>query len=147
MTTIEHSKGEGAPVPEALAGGNHRANIVGYHAGSSRARNRRSPTNSLPSGAPGTTSPGSPSSERDRATGVEVRVHGIGDHATYSALGTPNYKELVDSRVWIGAVAQPARAQAQAGELEPGEPADHSPSELVSRVSVHAAQRRWLHGA
>jgi hypothetical protein len=37
-----------------------------------------------------------------RPRGVEVRVHGIGDHATYSALGTPRYKELVDSRVWIG---------------------------------------------
>jgi hypothetical protein len=33
-----------------------------------------------------------------------VRVHGIGDHATYSALGRPKYKELVDSRVWIGQV-------------------------------------------
>jgi len=33
-----------------------------------------------------------------------VRVHGIGDHSTYSALGRPNYKELVDSRVWIGQV-------------------------------------------
>ncbi|WP_280831752.1 hypothetical protein [Mycolicibacterium frederiksbergense] len=39
-----------------------------------------------------------------RAEGVEVRVHGIGDHATYSALGRPIYKELVDSRVWIGQV-------------------------------------------
>lgn len=36
--------------------------------------------------------------------GVEVRVHGIGDHSPYSALGRPNYKELVDSRVWIGQV-------------------------------------------
>jgi hypothetical protein len=39
-----------------------------------------------------------------RDVGVEVRVHGIGDHATYSALGRPIYKELVDSRVWIGQV-------------------------------------------
>lgn len=39
-----------------------------------------------------------------RADGVEIRVHGIGDHATYSALGRPIYKELVDSRVWIGQV-------------------------------------------
>ncbi|WP_460359003.1 lipase family protein [Mycobacterium sp. ZZG] len=36
--------------------------------------------------------------------GVEVRVHGIGDHSTFSALGRPKYKELVDSRVWIGEV-------------------------------------------
>jgi hypothetical protein len=41
---------------------------------------------------------------RDRPQGVEVRVHGIGDHDTYSALGRPSYKELVDSRVWIGQV-------------------------------------------
>lgn len=41
---------------------------------------------------------------RDRLQGIEVRVHGIGDHATYSALGRPIYKELVDSRVWIGQV-------------------------------------------
>lgn len=39
-----------------------------------------------------------------RPKGIEVRVHGIGDHATYSALGKPRYKELVDSRVWIGQV-------------------------------------------
>lgn len=39
-----------------------------------------------------------------RPPGVEIRVHGIGDHATYSALGRPKYKELVDSRVWIGQV-------------------------------------------
>lgn len=37
-----------------------------------------------------------------RPEGIEVRVHGIGDHATFSALGKPKYKELVDSRVWIG---------------------------------------------
>jgi hypothetical protein len=37
--------------------------------------------------------------------GVEVRVHGIGDYSTFSALGRPKYKELVDSRVWIGQVA------------------------------------------
>lgn len=41
---------------------------------------------------------------RDRPQGVEVRVHGIGDHDRYSALGRPSYKELVDSRVWIGQV-------------------------------------------
>ncbi len=102
MTTIEHSKGEDAPVPEALTGGSHLKKFVGYHVGSSRPRNGRSHTISVSSGSPGTPNPGSPSSERDKATGVEVRVHGIGDHATYSALGTPNYKELVDSRVWIG---------------------------------------------
>lgn len=39
-----------------------------------------------------------------RQHGIEIRVHGIGDHATYSALGRPTYKELVDSRVWIGQV-------------------------------------------
>jgi hypothetical protein len=39
-----------------------------------------------------------------RPHGIEVRVHGIGDHATFSALGRPKYKELVDSRVWIGEV-------------------------------------------
>ena len=33
-----------------------------------------------------------------------MRVHGIGDHATYSALGKPDYKELIDSAVWIGDV-------------------------------------------
>jgi hypothetical protein len=37
-----------------------------------------------------------------RPKGIEIRVHGIGDHDTFSALGRPNYKELVDSRVWIG---------------------------------------------
>ena len=42
--------------------------------------------------------------DENRTRGVEVRVHGIGDHATYSALGKPNYKQLVDSRVWIGRV-------------------------------------------
>jgi hypothetical protein len=41
---------------------------------------------------------------RGRPQGVEVRVHGIGDHDRYSALGRPSYKELVDSRVWIGQV-------------------------------------------
>ena len=41
-----------------------------------------------------------------RPHGIEVRVHGIGDHSTFSALGRPNYKELVDSRVWIGQVPQ-----------------------------------------
>lgn len=48
--------------------------------------------------APATTAAG----RRPQPRGIEVRVHGIGDHATYSALGTPRYKELVDSRVWIG---------------------------------------------
>ena len=47
---------------------------------------------------------GRPAEHRGRPQGVEVRVHGIGDHATYSALGRPKYKELVDSRVWIGQV-------------------------------------------
>jgi hypothetical protein len=37
---------------------------------------------------------------------LEVRVHGIGDHSTFSALGRPKYKELVDSRVWSGQVPQ-----------------------------------------
>lgn len=46
--------------------------------------------------------PTSHEGDRPRPRGIEVRVHGIGDHATYSALGTPRYKELVDSRVWIG---------------------------------------------
>ncbi|CAN5859709.1 hypothetical protein BH10ACT9_BH10ACT9_07980 [soil metagenome] len=50
----------------------------------------------------GTDQPDAPRQERPR--GIEVRVHGIGDHATYSALGRPRYKELVDSRVWIGQV-------------------------------------------
>ncbi len=36
--------------------------------------------------------------------GLELRVHGIGDHDTYSALGRPDYIELVASRVWIGQV-------------------------------------------
>jgi hypothetical protein len=48
---------------------------------------------------------GRPAEHRDRPQGVEVRVHGIGDHSTFSALGRPKYKELVDSRVWIGQVA------------------------------------------
>ena len=43
-----------------------------------------------------------PHSSDNGTRGVEVRVHGIGDHDTYSALGRPKYKELVDSRVWIG---------------------------------------------
>ncbi len=47
-----------------------------------------------------------PEKDRGRRQGVEVRVHGIGDHSTYSALGRPRYKELVDSRVWIGEVPQ-----------------------------------------
>lgn len=47
-----------------------------------------------------------PPEHRGRPEGVEVRVHGIGDHATYSALGRPKYKELVDSRVWIGELPQ-----------------------------------------
>jgi hypothetical protein len=47
-----------------------------------------------------------PPEHRGRPEGVEVRIHGIGDHATYSALGRPKYKELVDSRVWIGELPQ-----------------------------------------
>jgi hypothetical protein len=47
-----------------------------------------------------------PQRSRGAAQGVEVRVHGIGDHSTFSALGRPKYKELVDSRVWIGQVPQ-----------------------------------------
>ena len=43
MTTIEHNTGEGAPVPEALTGGKHLTNFVGYQAGSARARNGRVP--------------------------------------------------------------------------------------------------------
>ncbi len=43
--------------------------------------------------------------------GLELRVHGIGDHDTYSALGRPDYTELVASRVWIGQVpALPAHS-------------------------------------
>lgn len=42
--------------------------------------------------------------EDERAPGVEIRVHGIGDHATFSALGKPIYKESNDSRVWVGEV-------------------------------------------
>jgi hypothetical protein len=49
---------------------------------------------------------GRPTEHRGRPQGVEVRVHGIGDHSTFSALGRPKYKELVDSRVWIGQVPQ-----------------------------------------
>ena len=46
---------------------------------------------------------GAASAEKHRRpVGIEIRVHGIGDHNTYSALGAPEYKELVDSRVWIG---------------------------------------------
>ncbi len=48
---------------------------------------------------------GRPAEHRDRPQGVEVRIHGIGDYSTFSALGRPKYKELVDSRVWIGQVA------------------------------------------
>ncbi|WP_157531074.1 hypothetical protein [Mycobacterium sp. IS-1496] len=36
--------------------------------------------------------------------GVEIRVHGIGDHTTFSALGQPEYKDLLESRVRIGKV-------------------------------------------
>lgn len=68
------NSGGGAAAPSASARSNGRVNGDGSY------RKRRS----------------------DR--GVEVRVHGIGDHSTYSALGRPNYKELVDSRVWIGQV-------------------------------------------
>jgi hypothetical protein len=109
MTTIAHSNGEAVPeampasepIPEALTGG--RVNgFVEYQGGTSRAPNGRSRTTSPPSASVGTTNLASPTSDRDRGRGVEVRVHGIGDHATYSALGSPNYKELVDSRVWIG---------------------------------------------
>ncbi|MFC8045339.1 hypothetical protein [Nocardia sp. NPDC057353] len=42
--------------------------------------------------------------DADRGRGTEVRLHGIGDHATYSALGKPRYREVIDSRVWIGEV-------------------------------------------
>lgn len=111
MTTTMHNNGEAPPegetvstnepTPEALTGSRVKA-LVAFQGGSSAPSNGRSPTTNPPSGSPRTTSPGSPTSERDQATGVEIRVHGIGDHATYSALGTPNYKELVDSRVWIG---------------------------------------------
>ena len=48
---------------------------------------------------------GRPAEHRGRPQGVEVRVPGIGDHSTFSALGRPKYKELVDRRVWIGQVA------------------------------------------
>ncbi|MHA3022202.1 hypothetical protein ACXPWS_18345 [Mycobacterium sp. BMJ-28] len=44
--------------------------------------------------------------DKGRDYGVEVRVHGIGDHERYSALGEPTYKETVDGRVWIGRVPQ-----------------------------------------
>ncbi|MCP9271756.1 lipase family protein [Mycolicibacterium arenosum] len=44
--------------------------------------------------------------DKGRDYGIEVRVHGIGDHERYSALGEPTYKETVDSRVWIGRVPQ-----------------------------------------
>jgi hypothetical protein len=111
MTTVAHNNGESPPerdsvstnevTPEALIGSRVTA-LVAFDGGSSTPVDRRSRTTKPLSGSPRTTSPGSPTSERDQATGVEVRVHGIGDHATYSALGTPNYKELVDSRVWIG---------------------------------------------
>jgi hypothetical protein len=111
MTTMARDKGHAAPAgetvstseptPEALAG-NRVTGLVTYQVGSSASPSGRSHKTSPASGSPGTKRPGSPTSERDRAAGVEIRVHGIGDHATYSALGTPNYKELVDSRVWIG---------------------------------------------
>lgn len=35
-------------------------------------------------------------------TGIEMRVHGIGDHDTYSALGAPTYSDSAKSRVRIG---------------------------------------------
>lgn len=36
--------------------------------------------------------------------GVEMRVHGIGDHEVFSALGRPEYRETADDRVWIGSL-------------------------------------------
>jgi hypothetical protein len=41
---------------------------------------------------------------QERERGVEMRVHGIGDHEVFSALGKPEYKETADDRVWIGSL-------------------------------------------
>lgn len=43
-----------------------------------------------------------PANGQRTAEGIEVRVHGIGDHEVFSALGRPEYKETADDRVWIG---------------------------------------------
>jgi hypothetical protein len=63
-------------------------------------------TLTTPAAGTAVTGGGRPAEHRGRPQGVEVRVHGIGDHSTFSALGRPKYKELVDSRVWIGQVPQ-----------------------------------------
>lgn len=43
-----------------------------------------------------------PASRTAAARGVEIRVHGIGDHDRFSALGEPHFTELENSQVWIG---------------------------------------------
>ncbi len=68
------------------------------------ANGSRPQVDSLPSSVRSDPHSGMGKHDQGSSRGIEVRVHGIGDHATYSALGKPHYKELVDSRVWIGEV-------------------------------------------
>lgn len=86
--------------PTALNGHPSKAS----NAAKSPSASQRGGTTALGTPTPNGDRPtGPPTSERRRRPrGIEVRVHGIGDHNTYSALGAPEYKELVDSRVWIG---------------------------------------------
>ena len=94
---------DGCTAPTALTG-NRTNGHAGYRAGPSSG-GPRTPGQDTPSAGKHTPrSTDSSHTDDEGAAGVEIRVHGIGDHATFSALGTPNYKELVDSRVWIGRV-------------------------------------------
>jgi hypothetical protein len=110
MTTTEHGThtDTGDPTSSAVIRaleGSQPSELLTHRPASHSARNGTA-TVTLTAAVPDTrvTGGGRPAEHRGRPQGVEVRVHGIGDHSTFSALGRPKYKELVDSRVWIGQV-------------------------------------------
>ena len=87
-------------------------------------------TLTTPAAGTAVTGGGRPAEHRGRPQGVEVRVHGIGDHSTFSALGRPRIKS------WWTAGCGSARCRscprtAAPCELEPREQEDYSASRLV----------------
>jgi hypothetical protein len=104
-TDTEHPTSDGG-ILKALEGAPPGEGVTRLLTSRSAGNGEATVTLTVPAADTRVTGGGRPAEHRGRPQGIEVRVHGIGDHSTFSALGRSKYKELVDSRVWIGQVPQ-----------------------------------------
>ena len=78
--------------------------------------------------------------------GVEMRVHGVGHHGVFSALGKPVYTGTVADRVRIGSLPLIPKHELKLINSSRPSRQDHPDRGVVPGVSVHIGQHGRLHG-